>query len=602
MRTSFAVIFALFCTFALQADIGEMPSDLIKSFPESSGELFSLQENKEIRLEKEILIFQGVEGSEGDITGRSCWKAYFEFSNNSARELTVDTGFPVEFATYFSYDKNGELLWYGEKEKREISELVGDPNNMKAEPDSLLLFIQAELKKYKKNPEKFSYKKEFSFKEYGNSKLARAVDYEIAVNGKELSVDYVLVECAVTREEDDYLLHIKYVFTHKINFKKQSLTQAVCRIYQPAEYLNEKLNFEGHGMIIDNQKIVYKSEYLIGTSGTWKGDIGDFYFLIPAKYDFHLGSRYDYIGSYRFYDIYRLKNYNPAPDEKISVTTIVSRERTEYTQEYYEEMERREHEENGGYDEYSEEGYPGETGPPYEEEEYDPRNYPRFREIEAMVNKTIYPEKNRQKGVTYLNVSSAEKINLVQYTEEGVYHVTTSAEDVFDGSDLTGWATESGGRGEWIEFKLEKDAVGFIINDGFYEINGDFDFGEKLMEYFQILYPEDQEGYYQPATITVFNTVEKITIIPQGKKESKPFFLEKDVVSNEGPFVKINLPKGVYRLKIDETDQVGKYNSSFISELKFSFCPIDIFEEIYSKAGEDLEYYSYPYGEGEFGR
>jgi hypothetical protein len=596
---------------ASYADMGELIPDVWKDFPEYSGSLFSVSGTTRatgVELRKELLHFGGIRRD-----GSALWYAWFDFYNGTGKDISIDTGFPVVFATPFSFNDRGEIVWSDEAELSSVKTSISYPSRFRIRDDNYFLsYVGNELAKVRENPCSFTLRKKFTRMEYLKSPFKTSCDYTAEADGKRIDFDHALIDLRIEKSDGGYRLVMKTVFVSTVKFRKNGTTAVFCSIAQPAQLFSSIIDVKTHGMIINDERTVYRSEYVIGTGGTWKGGIGEFVFVAPRDFSFNEKDvpGLIYAGRYGEYNIYSAREYKPDLDDMIRMEYNSVYAKTVYTPEYYEEARRRNEEETGQ--------------PPTEEELArwsDPRNSPSYVEVDRLVSKRIGENLAPQKGVAYIDSSSDVSVELTKYTTDGVISVGSRVTAALDNSSVAGWVTESTGKGEWIDFELSDDAAGFAIQTGYSDVDSDPDFAAKMMEYFSTNqriereerekrqreameaaaerngdsegegaprsdYREEPQDIRCPGTAPLFNAVRQIEIIPSGKMKGTVIDLEPDVHGKSS--VRINLTKGKYRMKITEIQDNGT-NNAYVGGLEFYFCSHALFERLYDKTKQYIE-------------
>ena len=282
LKKSFVIflVLLLFSIPILTADDGSWNN----SFSIHGGSIYSELDNREIVLEKELLVFDGKTTS-----------VFFLFRNTADHKVTVPCGFPVrhEIQTIDCGDYleipsgpygGGKIKSLDYLETRDLYDSENMDEPMFSLPEGILI-------------NDYNNSREYIDKE----KVGGEVDFQIYQDGKEVSISKVLLERSVSRLGAAVIFH----FRHDLVFNPGSYSVVIVRYSQDLVY-------GGDGM-----STTYKWDYDIGTGGTWKGSIEDFLFILPSSW------RGDPAGVEKLYEngsfrVYGLHDYEPERNETYS--------------------------------------------------------------------------------------------------------------------------------------------------------------------------------------------------------------------------------------------------------------------------------------------
>ena len=399
VKTEFRCIlvaaFLLLSCFAY-ADDGSWSS----SFSISGGEIYSPVDDSRIVLEKELLLFTG-----------SSTEAYFLFRNTSGRDVELDCGFPVihRIEAYLNGDyAEIPAARYG------AGEIPG------------LGFFKTEIRKSEDEdgfswvrPEVIPDTRENNSREFIGPEIPAAVgiDFEIFQDDRRIEVDDILLERSVGSESAALSFH----FRHKLSFPASGTS--IVKV----KYTQDLLAGNDGGAACD----VFKWNYVIGTGGTWKGPIGELFFIKPAGWEGELHGL-SYLSVNEGVEIYHAENYEPDREASFSLVCRPVSIMEEYT--------------------FSSE----------------------ISELRDMWTSALtempLPSVPAQEIIRDVEASSALTDNLTVFLENGVIaEAGFSAVSAFDGFEETSWceAVTGSGEGEYLEAELAEGAAGIIIRNGF---------------------------------------------------------------------------------------------------------------------------------------
>jgi hypothetical protein len=251
----------------------------------------------------------------------------------------------------------------------------------------------------------------------------------------------------------------------------------------------------------------YAYSYILGTGRTWKGPIGRLYLAVPFGSDPDLPGAFSRLGKMGQKDVYLAANYEPAPEDGISI------------------------------------GYSNRSG-------IDPSylKYLWFEEgKEADASKAPADDFIVVKGA-----SSYLKDTAAVYTVDGVIPKAAFGPlSLFDGVPETAWCegAKGDGIGEWVEFELKRDVEALEVQNGF------------NMSFIQIE-GKAIDTYYEknnrPKTVEIVSADGKV-------KKTLPLADTKEIQSFDGVF----LPKGSYKLFIRDVYKGSKWQDTCLGEIYF---------------------------------
>jgi hypothetical protein len=259
-----------------------------KDFSTESGSIYSAEENTDIALEKELLVF----------TGRETF-AFFQFKNLSDKDLVVDAGFPIKHnirsfmsgkARAISSSPYGPsdmpLVEYFETQKVEL----GDDEPSYQLEDEVLIIPENNGREFVRS-----------------SSVDSDVSFSITQDGNEIPMEQVLIERVANQDELSLTFHYK----HQLNFGAGQTSLVIVRY-------SYDLHFGSNGAGFGE---AYRWDYVIGTGSTWSGPIEDFYMIVPGEWyvediekDLNLVFQSDYM------TVYGKKRYEPALDDVFTFT------------------------------------------------------------------------------------------------------------------------------------------------------------------------------------------------------------------------------------------------------------------------------------------
>ena len=260
-----------------------------KSFSVSGGSVYSQEDNSDIILEKELLVFNG-----------KSTEACFEFVNTSRSKIVLTCGFPVvhKIATYM-HDGYAEipLSKYGGETVPGIVFFETSVNPEYSDDEPMFVYPEVIL------DNSFN-----SSREYIGPDMPQGagIDFSIEQDGKVVAIEDILLEREVNEEFASLTFHYK----HQLEFEPGSSSTVIVTYSQDLLYGNDG------GAASD----VFKWNYIIGTGGTWKGPIGKFFFIKPSGWEGELS------GMQRInrrmkdgVDIYYVENYEPKRSDEFSL-------------------------------------------------------------------------------------------------------------------------------------------------------------------------------------------------------------------------------------------------------------------------------------------
>lgn len=266
---------------------------------ELKGNLYSETENKDITLEKEILIFGGLQTPSVE--------AIFQFKNLTKKELTIEAGFPIELKIPVNYNitqDDGEYYFpinkYGGNGHLGIAEMLfGDKLKYNTQNEDYGFTGESSCYFTKKD---IDPRKKISAKDYNNF-----FKFTITQNNKTVKYDFVIID---TKVQENYLIATIH-YHHNLSFKPGETSIVKVNYYD--ECLKGNQNF---GSRMNNQ---YEWNYILGTGGTWKDSIKKLYFVLPSKLSPNLPKQFKFMGSELKSDVYLAENYKPGKDDAITI-------------------------------------------------------------------------------------------------------------------------------------------------------------------------------------------------------------------------------------------------------------------------------------------
>ena len=224
-----------------------------KSFTIDGGSIYSDNENTEIELIKEILIFTG-----------KYTKAVFQFKNRSNKAVTVSCGFPVQYdiEAFFGGDSlEVEISHYAPNEKIPVLSYMETLPLEYTDPDDYLFGLTTDI--ILNNS--FNNSREF----ISSQQTPEDLIFNITQNGKMVRIEKVLLERYAGEEGAGVTFHYK----HSLHFKPGEISTVIVKYNQDLY----------HGS--DGMSDTYLWNYVIGTGGTWKGPIGELVLLKPSDWN-----------------------------------------------------------------------------------------------------------------------------------------------------------------------------------------------------------------------------------------------------------------------------------------------------------------------------
>lgn len=387
-------IFILFIAlvFPVCADDGSWS----KNYRVEGGSIYSETERPDIMLEKELLVFDGYQTY-----------ANFLFTNTSDRAVTVTCGFPVRIKIPTS--KMGDLLYIPTGKYDRGGEIPGlnyfETTEVDTNSDEMMFYDdRAILINEHNNSRNFLQ----------TSVYPEDISFTITQDKKDVAIDDLLLE----RHAGEDGAWLTYHYKHDLRF--QAGESSVVKV----KYRYNM--FHGEAGVGES---LYRWDYFIGTGRTWKGPIGDFYFVYntewgsPGRLDFSTLYADNYI------KLMYEKDYEPEKNEQFALTA--GKGNLYYFSKMFERIE-----ENNFTD-------------------------------------PVYLQKDKQKRPTFItNVNASSALNQIVsvYTPKGrIENADFTADSLFDGYTETAWCegVPGPGIGEYVEFNLTEKAWGFTVQNGF---------------------------------------------------------------------------------------------------------------------------------------
>ncbi len=488
------VIMVSLVSFELTADDGSWSN----SFSISGGSVYSEEESSDIVLEKELLIFNG-----------EYTEAHFLFRNTTDRDIEMVCGFPVvnRIDVWLS-DGYAEIQMskYGGDgiPGLRFFETVKHPEWTDDEP----MFVYPEVIPLNK----FNQSRNFLGPDIpGNTGL----DFSIKQDGIPLAVEDILLE----REVNEVYAGLTFHFKHRLNFPAGGTSSVSVR------YTQDLLCGNDGGAAAD----VYKWNYLIGTGRTWKGPIGEFYFVKPICWEgepsgmSRVGKRLP--GGV---DVYYAAGYEPDIDEMFNLTCRPVGLMKEY--EFY---------------------------------DYFPEQKRWW--MERILS---FPDAKEpvQDFVKKVKSSSFLEDHVSVFSDNGVIESASFGPNAaFDGMPETSWCenAEGYGEGEYLEVSITEPVSGVIVRNGFKRFTVDdwvFDSGafERVVE-------DPKNGLKDYFTMN--SRVKSLEI--RNKDGSFSAVLDLEDKRDPQAFFAVDLNPGTYQFIIKDVYQGSKWQDTCIAEITF---------------------------------
>ncbi len=492
MRESLAALgCALLFTAGLSADDGSWNA----TYSLSEGSLYSQTESKDIALEDEILAFDGFESG--------LTRAAFFFSNTASKTLAVQAGFPVRVRLELYED-----LIPGTRDQTGLffSQSKYGPEGNELEYARLVFANTLKTGKYPSD-EYIEHTREYFLpkdvplrKELPAASIPEWFDFSISQDGAEVPCTTVVAEAALVPGAGSVkALDITFHFRHVLSFTAGAKSRVNVRYVSDCRSGGANMGM----FMVDS----YSYAYILGTGRTWKGPIGRLYLAVPAAADPGLPASFKRYGRMGGKDVYLAANYEPYPDDEISLGFS---SRGEFAASYLESI------------------WFGEK------------------------NEAALPKKPSQDFVTVLGSSSFLKDTAAVYTEGGVIvNAGFAPLSLFDGVRETAWCegAKGDGIGEWVEFELIRDVEALDVQNGYNRS-------------FTRIEGKNIDAYYglnnRPKTIEIASKDGKImeTLSLGDTKEMQSFD-------------RVFLPKGVYRLIVGDVFKGTKWQDTCIGEIIF---------------------------------
>jgi hypothetical protein len=407
-------LFFLLTISLLPADTGQWASD----FRLSGGPLYTENENTEVSLEEELLVFSGEKST------TAATDAYFLFYNNSPSAVTVDVGFPVKtFLEINMTSVEGTPVSYsyssGKYGGHNIDFLaIIFASDMKWDRDALSINIPAE---------NIQRREKYSFEDF-NGKFGQYFQIRVFQDKKPVTIPFVIMETRVAKKENrQYILEVFFHFQHSLVFPGAGFSKVDVHYSSLVHVAGSKqFGFKSSFMYYFNS---FMWDYILYTGKTWKGPIKTLLFALPEGIDVQMP---------------------PGFSEKVIFPVLGSRMQVYAALQY----------EPGGTDEIH-------------------ARYTDQEDLSEDGSKNIWftqpsylakPDKCAQDFVTVKSGSSFldEKADI--YVNKGVIKdADFKPLSLFDGLRESAWVEgrPDEGKGEWVEFSISKDVRGLEIQNGF---------------------------------------------------------------------------------------------------------------------------------------
>jgi hypothetical protein len=413
MKMKVLVFFALVTSF-LPADTGGWSTD----FRIDGGPIYSVIENPDIQLEKEVLTFEAPGDGKSGKT-----RVNFLFRNTKNEQITLEAGFPVQISLpMYKYNKpaNPGKSYYA---------LDSDPYSSMTSvfsPIIFALFKDAErIEKWDKYapelliPEKSIIgKKERELIPLADfaARFPNVIPFTIRQDGKAVDITAVLIEREYRAERG--ILEVRFHFRHSLVFPKSG---------------SSEIDVEYSHFILQGVKVapsglesyqLYQWDYIIGTGRTWKGPINNLYFMTDDSFAAVLPKQFAALESFGSWTIFGAGNYEPSARDILTVSfSSPNRPSNEMMMRWFDK----------------------------------PRNLGK-------------PEGPKQPFVKVLGASSFLPEKTTIYTKEGVIRdIGFGPQNLVDGIRESAWCenVKGSGIGEWVEVELSKHTTAVNVQNGF---------------------------------------------------------------------------------------------------------------------------------------
>ncbi len=372
-----------------------------RSFTIEGGSIYSEEDNGDIVLEKELLVFNGVKT-----------RVHFLFRNTGDRRITLKCGFPVihqidsyRITDYLELpsDKYGDGAIPG----LTYFQTIPHPD-IEDEEDFM------EINPYVIPVNEFNNSRNFITP---SEAAGSGIDFQISRNGRDITVEKVLLERRAGRNGASLTFH----FQHSLTFNPGETTTV------RVEYTQDLL-YGSDGMSGNS----YRWQYLIGTGSTWKDPIGEFFMITPASWNGEIPGMNPVSRVPGGMNVYHVSNWEPDRDERFSL-------------------------------EYTAPGYMSE----WEFLESFHEKKAMWIEKKRVMEQPLLPVQDFVSGIG-ASSSLTDKVSV--FTDEGVIESAGFGPDAaFDGLAETSWCENVSGNGigEYIEVETETFVIGIIIRNGF---------------------------------------------------------------------------------------------------------------------------------------
>ena len=461
-------------------------------FSLSGGSIYSETENEHIALEKELLVFTG------DRT-----IAFFQFRNASDKRVTVPCGFPVTIdVPYTLLYKDAFLIESGSYGPQEIPILD--------------FFDTEDLDHEDEDAEMYYYSEQIPVNEFNNGREFlgagngySGIDFKIRQDGDPVTVDDILIE----RRADDGV-SATFHYRHSLTFEPGQVSEVV------VEYTADLLSGSGGAGFGDT----FRWNYVIGTGGTWRGPIGEFYLITPSDWRGSLGGL-ETLYEGPFVKVSAAINYEPNAADRFSLRSSGPNE-----------MEYR-----------------------ALEQEIEERSFTRPTTLSA-------PARPAQGFVTNVSASSALSDRVSVFTPDGILpQAGFGPLSAFDGIPETAWseAAPGGGVGEYLEFTITQPVWGLVLRNGFTRVL--FPDEAYVSGFFERRVRDDSRGLKDYFTLN--NRVKSIRIVSDTGEDVAAVDLRD---SRDGQvFFSPPLESGTYRIQIADVYDGSRWSDTCLSEVIF---------------------------------
>jgi len=514
----------------------------------SYGNIYVTEPNEKIALERELLIVEQLadkyyDNNLGGIKKLSEQEinAIFDFKNTTNEAVTVPCAFPIVVTTQVAITSDDSLSNFinfnnGYYSKEDLIQIALEKKDISKVKKDELLSIDKKLRTISAK----EYLAELSLYGKLNSECKPCT---IMQDGKEVQILTVGIETTVekneeitdrlkrysdTKQKEAYTVTLVIHFYHKLHFSPGARSK-----------LSVKYN-------IDSLRTAYKGDtyqvtYDISTGGTWKGSISDFVVLTDSVMTVHNSAAafeetdLDELSiSGTDYHLYVCQNYKPRKNEYFEFTAKTP---------YRDGMET------------------------LWERETDPQAFVKNINASSFYKGTYQIAGNTE----YFMYDNNKDANL----RTSGYEAATS----FDGIVYNGWVegVKGDGIGEWIEFTLEKAAVGPFASNGLRRFSGFKNVPtDKEDRTASILNKSKYIGYTWDSN----NRVKEMTLTSPSLKnpvalkftdlfpETVNWFSRNWIAINavKNPVL---LPKGTYKLTIDSVYKGNRWDDTALGEVWF---------------------------------